>query len=424
MLKSLGSLVMNWQLFVAFGTFILLNETPLQAARELYYIHAQIQAETKLYSRKRDDSGDVEPQGIVDDEPAGNAGDQQNGHGGVELQNLGNSEPVGGGQHTGQGGIGLQGVGNNNPARDVEIQRTGHWRRFSQGFSAYWMRFWQLFSIPRIRHATVAAFVVMISQQLCGVNVIAFYSASIFGHSGAQGHANTDETRQEQLRALWLSWGFDLTTFVFAWFAYVYIDSKGRRALLLGTVPFLALTLLAAGFSFKISGGTAQIGVKAFFIILFAVFYAPGLGPVPFTYSAEVFPLINREVGMSLAVFWNMFGAGILILTVPFLSGALHATGLLCLFAGLNVIAFIMIFFLVYESKEATLEEMNDIFAVKTKSHSRYQLFHVLPWAFNYYIRRTEKKRLDPPYRWEKVRRRPQPGDATQQTLQGTFTFS
>jgi hypothetical protein len=74
----------------------------------------------------------------------------------------------------------------------------------------------------------------------------------------------------------------------------VYIDSKGRRALLLGTVPFLALTLLAAGFSFRISGGTAQIGVKAFFIILFGVFYAPGLGPVPFTYSAEVFPLINR----------------------------------------------------------------------------------------------------------------------------------
>jgi hypothetical protein len=27
-------------------------------------------------------------------------------------------------------------------------------------------------------------------------------------------------------------------------------------------------------------------------------FYSPGEGPVPFTYSAEVFPLTHREVGM------------------------------------------------------------------------------------------------------------------------------
>jgi hypothetical protein len=60
------------------------------------------------------------------------------------------------------------------------------------------------------------------------------------------------------------------------------------------TVPCLAVTLLAAGFSFKISADKAYTGVVTFFIILFAIFYAPGLGPVPFTFSAEVFPLINR----------------------------------------------------------------------------------------------------------------------------------
>jgi hypothetical protein len=30
------------------------------------------------------------------------------------------------------------------------------------------------------------------------------------------------------------------------------------------------------------------------FVIIFGIFYSPGLGPVPFTYSAEVFPLVNR----------------------------------------------------------------------------------------------------------------------------------
>ena len=31
------------------------------------------------------------------------------------------------------------------------------------------------------------------------------------------------------------------------------------------------------------------------------VFYSPGEGPVPFTYSAEAFPLYIRDLGMSLA---------------------------------------------------------------------------------------------------------------------------
>jgi hypothetical protein len=31
---------------------------------------------------------------------------------------------------------------------------------------------------------------------------------------------------------------------------------------------------------------------------------------VPFAYSSEVFPLLNREAGMSFAVFCNLFGAG------------------------------------------------------------------------------------------------------------------
>ena len=37
------------------------------------------------------------------------------------------------------------------------------------------------------------------------------------------------------------------------------------------------------------------------FLQLFMVFYSPGEGPVPFTYSAEAFPLYIRDLGMSLA---------------------------------------------------------------------------------------------------------------------------
>jgi hypothetical protein len=36
--------------------------------------------------------------------------------------------------------------------------------------SNYFVRFSQLFTIPRVRRATLAAFVVMLAQQMCGIN--------------------------------------------------------------------------------------------------------------------------------------------------------------------------------------------------------------------------------------------------------------
>lgn len=55
----------------------------------------------------------------------------------------------------------------------------------------------------------------------------------------------------------------------------------------------------------------------ALFVFLFVVFYSPGEGPVPFTYSAEVFPLSHREVGMGWAVATNLFWAAVLSITFP-----------------------------------------------------------------------------------------------------------
>ena len=81
----------------------------------------------------------------------------------------------------------------------------------------------------------------------------------------------------------------------FAWPAVRTIDTFGRRALLLFTFPHMAWTLLAAAFSFYIPvSNPAHLGVLSLFIFLFAAFYSPGEGPVPFTYSAEAFPLFHR----------------------------------------------------------------------------------------------------------------------------------
>ena len=90
----------------------------------------------------------------------------------------------------------------------------------------------------------------------------------------------------------------------------------------------MAWTLLVAGFGFWIpSSSSAHLGVIAAFIYLFSAFYSPGEGPVPFTYSAEVFPLSHREVGMGWAVATCLFWAAVLSITFPRMLGTLGPQG-------------------------------------------------------------------------------------------------
>ena len=112
-----------------------------------------------------------------------------------------------------------------------------------------------------------------------------------------------------------------------------------------------------------------------------------------FAYSSEIFPLLNREQGMSFAVFVNLFGAGVLSLFVPELTKAVQnlngngQSSLLGVFVGLNFLSLLLIFFFVPETagptlgKHISLEEVNYIFGVSTVDHIHYQLSRMVPWA-------------------------------------------
>ncbi|OCL12086.1 galactose-proton symporter [Glonium stellatum] len=321
----------------AYESLLQLRETPLQSARDLYYIHSQLQVETNLFVKRRSTDNEVDMTDIIDDD-----------------------------------------------MYQTEV-----------GLTSYWTRVQQLLTISRNRRASLAVFVVMMSQQFSGVNIFAFLAATTFSD------ANIDPKK-----SLWLAFGFGIANFLFSPLAYWYIDSKGRRFLLLLSLFSMIWALIATGFSFQIPrDSSARIPVITFFMIVYTLCYSPGAGVVPFTYSSEVFPLVNREAGMSFGVFWNLLGAGVLALIVPQLTYSLGHTGLLGLFAGLDAFAFILVWLLMPATVQvATLEEMNYIFGVPTRRHIEYQLKEVVPWAFRHYILRKQTERLDPLYRWNRTR--------------------
>lgn len=79
--------------------------------------------------------------------------------------------------------------------------------------------------------------------------------------------------------ALVASCVFGFVNFVGAFPAVWSMDSFGRRALLLLTLPLMAGTMLAAGLSFALPAGTsAHFGLLATLIYLFCALYSPGMG--------------------------------------------------------------------------------------------------------------------------------------------------
>ncbi|RFU81095.1 sugar porter sp family mfs transporter [Trichoderma arundinaceum] len=70
---------------------------------------------------------------------------------------------------------------------------------------SFWHRAWELISVPRLRRAAVASGWIVISQQFSGINIMSFYSSTIFVEAG-----------YSTLSSLLASMGFGLVLFVFA----------------------------------------------------------------------------------------------------------------------------------------------------------------------------------------------------------------
>lgn len=248
----------------------------------------------------------------------------------------------------------------------------------------------ELVRVPRNRRALYASEIVMFMQQFCGVNVIAYYSSGIF-----------EQAQFSTKSALAASLGFGIINFLFAIPAVYTIDTFGRRNLLLTTFPLMSLCLFFTGFSFFIPAEThrtARIACIALGIYLFGIVYSPGEGPVPFTYSAEAYPLYVRSYGMSLATATTWFFNFVLAITWPSLNAAFTDPGAFSFYAVWNLVGFCLVLCFVPETKGKTLEELDQVFSVPTHVHAAYGL-RQLPYFVQRYIFR---RHVEPERPYEK----------------------
>ncbi|KAJ3521075.1 hypothetical protein NM208_g13456 [Fusarium decemcellulare] len=238
----------------------------------------------------------------------------------------------------------------------------------------------EFFTVRRNWRAAQSSWFCMLMQQFCGVNVIAYYSTQIFVDAGY--------TRPQALLA---SFGGGAINWLFALPAIWTIDTFGRRNLLLVTFPLMSLCLFWTGSNFAVDDDKTRLALLATSIYIFMAVYSPGLGPVPFTYSAEAFPLHIRALGMASATSITWTFNFLLSFTWPRMHQAFGAAGAFYWYATWNAVGWVFAYFLLPETKALTLEELDFVFSIRNREHARYY-FKRLGW----YVQRIMRTNPDP----------------------------
>ncbi|KAD5508844.1 hypothetical protein E3N88_16547 [Mikania micrantha] len=210
-----------------------------------------------------------------------------------------------------------------------------------------------VFRIKEIRLAFLAGAGLQAFQQFTGINTVMYYSPTIVQMAGF---------RSNQL-ALLLSLLVALMNAAGTIVGIHLIDHSGRRKLALSSLSgvILSLILLSAAFFLSSSGSVNGGWIAVLGLTLYIAFFAPGMGPVPWTVNSEIYPESYRGIcsGMSATVNW----ISNLIVAQSFLSvaDAVGTDWTFMILAVIAVAAFVFVFVFVPETKGLTFDEVESI---------------------------------------------------------------
>lgn len=224
-----------------------------------------------------------------------------------------------------------------------------------------WNTIKELHTVPSNFRALIIACGLQAIQQFTGWNSLMYFSGTIFE---TVGFSNSTA----------VSIIVSGTNFIFTLVAFFAIDKIGRRYILLIGLPgmTMALTMCSIAFHFigiKFNGNDATVANEGFsawgiviivFIILFAAFYALGIGTVPWQQS-ELFPTNVRGIGTSYATAVNWAGSLVIASTFLTMLQNITPTGTFAFFAGLSALSVVFCYFCYPELSGLELEEVQTI---------------------------------------------------------------
>lgn len=297
----------------------------------------------------------------------------------------------------------------------------------------------RILKTPHVRRALIVGCGLQFFQQLCGINSVMYYSASIIKMAGVQ----------SDTAAIWLASMTAGINFIFSIVGVCLVDRIGRRKLTLGSLTGIIVGLSVLAISFKMMASdsppvtliepgtqnftcskysscytctenvncgfcydthsakynnascvsvnqtseaysttgrcssptntnithseflynfcpTSYSWIAILGLALYLMFFAPGMGPMPWTVNSEIYPLWARGTGNSVATAVNWICNLFVSMTFLTLTQVLSKDGTFWLFVVITVIGLIFTIVCLPETKGLQLEEVETLFKKNT----------------------------------------------------------
>ncbi|XP_014664491.1 PREDICTED: solute carrier family 2, facilitated glucose transporter member 1-like [Priapulus caudatus] len=212
--------------------------------------------------------------------------------------------------------------------------------------------FKDLFVVRALRMPLLITVIMMLSQQLSGINAVMYYSTSIF-----------TKAQLSTTGAMWATIGVGCINVIMTVISVVLVEKAGRRTLhliglggmLLMTV-LLTITLVLIKKEMLWATWICVIGV-----FLFVIFFATGPGSIPWFIAAELFGQGARPAAMTIGVVANWSANFLVGLCFPLLQSSIDQYVFL-VFTGSLLFFWLFTYKFVPETKGRPIEEITAMF--------------------------------------------------------------
>eukprot|EP00871_Galdieria_phlegrea_P000420 jgi/Galph1/1379/GphlegSOOS_G72.1 len=219
-----------------------------------------------------------------------------------------------------------------------------------------------LLRVHRCRHAAIFGTIIAILCQFSGINSINYYMATLMHEVGFG-----------RVHAVYSSMIGSGTLLLFTIPAIYFMDRMGRRPLWLSLLPGVLVGCFIIGFSFRASNIHIEEGIYIWGIITYYMFWGSGMGPYAWVLGSEIYPTYIRSEGMALVTWWTYVGNFITTYCFTRMKTAMTAPGMFIgFYGGFVVIAWLYAMFMMPETKDKTLEEIDELFSMTMPELARH----------------------------------------------------
>lgn len=191
----------------------------------------------------------------------------------------------------------------------------------------------------KYKKSAIFVTIILIGQQFCGINAIILYSAQVIGDLSSKDQAALPSQ---------VNFVISIVNTVFTFISPKTISFLGKK----NSLSLSAFLMGISSLLITISLSLKHLYLLIAFVIVFIIFFALGVGPIPFAIISDLNPSEARTVSQSYGTVVNWVGTFLVSYSFPVLAELFGMSFIFCMFAMFSICFGAFIYFKLPTNRE------------------------------------------------------------------------